>query len=195
MSATTADALISYGGWNAPSRKNIAMAFLEAYTTTFFDKRDYTTEKINEWSSPDYYFQGSDGERHHGRDAAWTKIKELFGAFKAQQHAPHFAITVPITGENDELAKKDGKKRWLIAGFANAHFNLVDGPEGHANGKTEKVKGPDGREWDVVLHSAYRFLIVEDEKAKHGGCLLEGTEIYADPSKVFHLMQERHMVV
>ena len=46
----------------------------------------------------------------------------------------------------------------------------------------------------MVLHSAYRFFIVEDEKAKHGGCLLEGTEIYADPSRVFQMMQERGMV-
>jgi len=98
MSATTAKALISYGNWSAPARKNTAMSFLESYTTTFFDKRDYTSEKIAEWSSPDFYFLGSDGERHHGRDAAWTKVKELFGIFKSQQHVPHFAITVPITG-------------------------------------------------------------------------------------------------
>jgi len=194
MSATTAEALISYGSWNAQGRKNPAMAFLESYTTTYFDKRDYTSEKITEWHSPEFYFQGSDGERHHGRDTAWTKIKELFGAFKSQEHVPYFGVTVPITGEGDEHAKKDGKKRWLIAGFANAHFDIVDGPEGHANGKTEKVKGADGREWDLVLNSAYRFFIVEDEKAEHGGCLLEGTELFADPGRVFQMMQQRGMV-
>lgn len=79
---------------------------------------------------------------------------------------------------------------WEMLGQAYFYANL----SGEATSGEKKVKDQSGKEWDVKVRSAFRFLYVKKEGAAHGGIELKRTEIMSDSLPVVQILMARGVI-
>lgn len=169
--------------WDAHSRAHPISAWFERYTTEFFDGRNYEPAAINKWHTSDFTFVGWDGVPHSGREKAWEAIRALFlGPFTASLHSPMASAIVPL----DDVEAGGKGKTWAMLAYANAYFDLKGQVDGKEKGK--KVKSPDGKEWDLVTPSAYKFYFVEGTEEGNGGIALSKTEVFCDTAPLMKIL-------
>lgn len=178
MPLLTVPAFIHTGPWDAQTRAHPAMAWMESYARSV-DARSWATgTPASEWHASDFSLQKSDGSVIHGAEAAWHEgITVIYGPFAAHWHSPNFLVCSEMEGG------------WRMIGEANLYVNLSGKGEG---GKG--VRDGEGREWDVMVPSAYSLEYVREEGAKHGGILLRSTKIFGDTAPVMKAMVEKGVV-
>jgi len=165
MSYSTTNAFIHTGNWDEETRSHPAVKFLEDYAAEF-DKSDWSIEH-EAWTTADWELQKADGTTFHGAKESYDAVKELYGPLTAFLHEASFLIAW------------DTKEGWDVVGFANLFMNLPGESQG------QKVKDEaQGKSWDLMVPTAFRFTYVKDSRSKHDGILLKKTVIYADSGPV-----------
>ncbi|KAK3075491.1 hypothetical protein LTR53_001108 [Teratosphaeriaceae sp. CCFEE 6253] len=197
MAYETQPAFVSTGTWNATTRSHPAMKWMEHYTTTTIDGRQFAgpspASATSVGHTADWTLQKSTGEVVEGAEKAWVALAEVYAPFAAHVHDPVFLVCWETA------------KGWDMLGIASLWYNLQAPGEG-------KIKGFGGEEWDGVLPSeypqswhhrwegsvlircvpgAFKFSYVKGGK---DGVELARTEIYSDPSAALVQMLKRGML-
>ncbi|KAK3110986.1 hypothetical protein LTR53_014188 [Teratosphaeriaceae sp. CCFEE 6253] len=169
MAYPTQPALVSTGTWNATTRSHPAMKWMEHYTTTIIDGRQFAgpspASAASVGHTADWTLQKSTGEVVEGAEKAWAALAEVYAPFGAHVHDPVFLVCWE-TG-----------KGWDMLGIASLWYNLQAPGEG-------KIKGFGGKEWDGFSYV----------KGGKDGVELARTEIYSDPSAALVQMLKRGML-
>lgn len=173
MSYPTQQAFIHVGPWDDETRSHPAMKWMEHYTTDIIDARKFDLATRESGLTDDWTLQKSTGEVIEGAEKAQAALKELYAPFSAHFHQPSYLVCW------------ETERGWDMLGVANLWWTLV------APGKEEKMKGPDGKEWDGVTPSAFRFKYAKGGK---DGVELYKTEIFSDPSAAMVKMLQRGML-
>ncbi|KIW11210.1 hypothetical protein PV08_10510 [Exophiala spinifera] len=177
----TKPAFIHRGTWDDETRAHPAMKWMEEFTLNF-NRRGGWEEARTDWHSDDFSLVKSDGTEVRGHEPAWEQVKAMYGFFTSELHEPYLLVC----WETD-----DG---WEMLGQANFYANCVGGDEkssGERQQQQKKVKDLQGREWDVKIPSAFRFVYVKTDAAAHGGIELKRCEIMSDSMPAVQILMQR----
>lgn len=171
----TTPAFIKYSrnGWD-DIRSHPAMTWMEKYTKAF-DSRASFDAPYSDWHTSDFTLHQADGSIVSGGEDAWAAVKKLYSPFSAHLHDPTFCVVW------------ETEHGWEFFGKADMCANLAASGGG-------KRKDRNGKEWDVVIPSAFHFEYVKDGGAKHDGILLRRSELFADSGPAVVEMIKRGMM-
>lgn len=177
MSFPTQPAFIHSGTWDDVTRRHPAMKWMEDYTLNF-NKRGRWEDKRNEWHTEDFSLVKPDGSEFKGHEVAWEQSKSMYNFFTKEFHEPYFLVCWEID---------DG---WEMLGQAYFYANCI----GESVAGEKKVADLQGREWDVKIPSAFRFIYVKRDGAAHGGIELKRCEIMGDSMPGVHILMQRGVI-
>ena len=172
----TNSALVHSGYWDDETRAHPAMKFMEEYTISFVDARNWDGS-ISEWYTKDYLVVHSNGQVVEGQ-AGVDSVKEIYQRFAKNFHEPYFLIC------------SETEYGWEMIGQAKLYVNHQGQP---VQGES-KVKDKQGREWDAAVPGAFRFEYTKESGAAHGGVLLRRSELHVDSLPFFDTMVKRGLV-
>lgn len=170
-------------GWDATTRSHPAMKWMEHYTTTAIDKREFMSDSANpsNYFTPDATLVTSAGVTVTGTKEKFVELARIYGPFVAHYHEPQELFCYEM---------EDGKG-WEMMGRADVYVEVPKGQGKHDGGSQgEKVKSGDGREWDAMMPSAFRFEYVKDGEEIR----LRKSEIFSDPMPALGLLLKRGVV-
>ncbi|KAF2813556.1 uncharacterized protein BDZ99DRAFT_474189 [Mytilinidion resinicola] len=165
-------------GWSATTRAHPAMKWMEHYTTTIIDARAFTDPSTDPstFFTPGAVLVTSAGVTVTGAAAKWAALRDIYGPFVANYHEPRELFCV----------EKEDLSGWEMLGRANLYVKI---PREKGAGE-QGVRSADGREWDAVVVSAFRFEYVKVD----GGIKLARSEIFSDPMPAVGVMLKRGVV-
>ncbi|KAF2496430.1 hypothetical protein BU16DRAFT_617866 [Lophium mytilinum] len=168
-------------GWTPTSRAHPAMKWMEYYTTTIIDGRAFTKPSTDPTTffTADAVLVTSAGVTVTGAAEKWAALRQIYGPFLANYHEPLELFCIE---------KEDGSG-WEMLGRANLYVK-IPGEKGDGE---KGAKSGDGREWDAVVVSAFRFEYVKDQGAE-GGIKLARSEIFSDPMPAVGVMLKRGVI-
>jgi hypothetical protein len=102
----------------------------------------------------------------------------MYQFFTSEFHEPYFLVT---------WETNDG---WEMFGQANLFAEL----SGNATAQEKKVQDQTGRDWDVKMPSAFRFVYTKQEGAPHDGILLKRIEVMSDSLPTVQLLMARGVI-
>ncbi|OAL54577.1 hypothetical protein IQ07DRAFT_676616 [Pyrenochaeta sp. DS3sAY3a] len=177
MSFSTQPAFIHTGTWDDTTRAHPCMKWMEHYTRAI-DAKAWDTQPSTPYLTASHTLHKSNGTTVSGGPASFASLStEIYAPFAAHLHDPELLLC---------WESGDG---WEMLGVATLYWDLAV-PAG-GEGKKEKVRDREGREWDGKGPAAFAFAY---ERQGDGGIRLSKTAIYADPTAAVVEMMKRGMM-
>lgn len=170
----TQPAFLHVGTWDDESRKHPAMKWMEDYTIAF-NARSNWDQKTSDWHTSDFTLVKPDAAEIKGDEEAFEQVKGLYAPFTQEFHEPYFLVV---------WERQDG---YEMLGQAHCFANCPGEP---SQGE-QKVKDLQGREWDVKIPGAFRFVYIKKDGAAHGDFELQRAEIMSDSMPAVQILLKR----
>jgi hypothetical protein len=116
----TSSIQIHHGSWDAATRTNEALRFLEKYVA-MVDSRNLSKPYL-EWFTPDAAFQDADGTIYEGGAAVWDFMGKLFGVADT---VTHDILKVKVENDdNGSMVTLETITNFMIKNVAEPHLAI-----------------------------------------------------------------------